>query len=167
MAAHGWATAREALILTTFVTCLFVLTYLGMAAGRRSRAETRSDARERQVHWGDCFCNVCAWWRDAITDGHNPPTKSPFSPQEWACRSGPSSDTPRIERSRRCGHAARRKLEPAWWAPNGFAAIPTAALDPAHRPASPAVPALVGSGSPSFAVASISQGSRLPPALSR
>ncbi len=36
----------------------------------------------------------------------------------------------------------RRKLEPAWWAPSGFAAIPTAALDPAHSPASPAVPAL-------------------------
>ena len=36
----------------------------------------------------------------------------------------------------------RRKLEPAWWAPCGFAAIPTAALDPAHSPASPAVPAL-------------------------
>ena len=36
----------------------------------------------------------------------------------------------------------RRKLEPAWLAPSGFAAIPTAALDPAHSPASPAVPAL-------------------------
>jgi len=45
----------------------------------------------------------------------------------------------------------RRKLEPAWWAPSGFAAIPTAALDPAHSPASPAVPALIGSGSPSLA----------------
>src|SRR6056297_1381486 len=43
----------------------------------------------------------------------------------------------------------RRKLKPAWWAPSGFAAIPTAALDPAHSPASPAVPALIGSGSPS------------------
>ena len=42
----------------------------------------------------------------------------------------------------------RRKLKPAWWAPSGFAAIPTAALDPAHSPASPAVPALIGSGSP-------------------
>ena len=39
---------------------------------------------------------------------------------------------------------------PAWWAPNGFAAIPTAALDPPHSAASPAVPALVGSGSPSW-----------------
>ncbi len=38
---------------------------------------------------------------------------------------------------------------PAWWAPSGFAAIPTAALDPPHSAASPAVPALVGSGSPS------------------
>ena len=42
----------------------------------------------------------------------------------------------------------RRKLKPAWWAPSGFAAIPTAALDPAHSPASPAVPALIESGSP-------------------
>jgi hypothetical protein len=37
----------------------------------------------------------------------------------------------------------------AWWAPNGFAAIPTAALDPPQRAASPAAPALIGSGSPS------------------
>jgi len=37
----------------------------------------------------------------------------------------------------------------AWWAPNGFAAIPTTALDPPHSAASPAVPALIGSGSPS------------------
>ena len=37
---------------------------------------------------------------------------------------------------------------PGQWAPNGFAAIPTAALDPPHRAASPAVPALYGSGSP-------------------
>ena len=43
------------------------------------------------------------------------------------------------------------KAQPAWWAPSGFAAIPTAALDPAHSPASPAVPALIGSGSPSLA----------------
>ncbi len=35
------------------------------------------------------------------------------------------------------------------WAPCGFAAIPTAALDPPHSAASPAVPALIGSGSPS------------------
>ena len=40
-----------------------------------------------------------------------------------------------------------RKLKPAWRAPSGFAAIPAAALDPALCPASPAVPALVGSGS--------------------
>lgn len=39
-----------------------------------------------------------------------------------------------------------RKLKPAWRAPSGFAAIPTSALDPAHRPASPAVPALSGPG---------------------
>ena len=42
---------------------------------------------------------------------------------------------------------------PAWWAPYGFAAIPTAALDPPHSAASPAVPALVGSGSPSWPAA--------------
>ena len=35
------------------------------------------------------------------------------------------------------------------WAPCGFAAIPTAAIDPPHSAASPAVPALIGSGSPS------------------
>lgn len=40
----------------------------------------------------------------------------------------------------------RRKFKPAWWAPSGFAAIPTAALDPAHSQASPAVPALIGAG---------------------
>ena len=34
-------------------------------------------------------------------------------------------------------------------APSGFAAIPAAAIDPPHRAASPAVPALIGSGSPS------------------
>ena len=39
---------------------------------------------------------------------------------------------------------------PAWWAPHGVAAIPTAALDPPHSAASPAVPALIGSGSPSI-----------------
>jgi len=31
---------------------------------------------------------------------------------------------------------------PTWWAPSGFAAIPTTALDPPHCAASPAVPAL-------------------------
>jgi hypothetical protein len=50
----------------------------------------------------------------------------------------------------------QRKLEPAWWAPSGFAAIPTTAIDPAHSPASPAVPALIGSGSPSFAASGYS-----------
>jgi len=35
------------------------------------------------------------------------------------------------------------------WAPCGVAAIPTAAIDPPHSAASPAVPALIGSGSPS------------------
>jgi hypothetical protein len=39
------------------------------------------------------------------------------------------------------------------WAPRGFAAIPTAALDPPHSAASPAVPALIGSGSPSCRLA--------------
>jgi hypothetical protein len=34
----------------------------------------------------------------------------------------------------------------------GFAAIPTAALDPPHCAASPAVPALIGSGSPPAAM---------------
>ena len=44
----------------------------------------------------------------------------------------------------------RTKPRPAWWAPSGFAGIPTAALDPSPTTASPAVPAFVGSGSPSF-----------------
>ena len=39
---------------------------------------------------------------------------------------------------------------PAWWAPNGFAAIPTAALDPPHSAASPAVPALDKGPGPHF-----------------
>ena len=42
----------------------------------------------------------------------------------------------------------RRSLKPALWALDGFAAIPTTALDPPQRAASPAVPALHGSGSP-------------------
>ena len=41
---------------------------------------------------------------------------------------------------------------PTWWAPNGFDVIPTTALDPPQRAASPAVPALIGSGSPSAAM---------------
>lgn len=38
-------------------------------------------------------------------------------------------------------------FQPALWAPDGFAAIPAAKLDPPHRVALPAVPALHGSGS--------------------
>jgi len=34
------------------------------------------------------------------------------------------------------------------WAPDGFAAIPIAAIDPPQRAASPAVPALLGPGPP-------------------
>lgn len=48
-----------------------------------------------------------------------------------------------------CAFAQSAKPRPTWWAPSGFAAIPTAALDPPHSAASPAVPALIGSGSPS------------------
>ncbi len=33
-----------------------------------------------------------------------------------------------------------------WWAPRGFAGIPTTVIDPPHRAASPAVPALMGPG---------------------
>ena len=58
-------------------------------------------------------------------------------------------DTPEWETQPRMQPRGRRKLEPALWAPNGFAVIPTAALDLAHSPASPTVPALIGSGSPS------------------
>jgi hypothetical protein len=46
----------------------------------------------------------------------------------------------------------QRNLEPAWRAPDGFAAIPTAALDPPRSTAFPAVPALNGSGSPSLII---------------
>lgn len=33
-----------------------------------------------------------------------------------------------------------------WLAPRGFAGIPTTAIDPPHRAASPAVPAIMGPG---------------------
>ena len=72
-------------------------------------------------------------------------------------RAGRVRHLPRI--SACCGPDARATADrspsrpilsrPAWWAPNGIAAIPTAALDPPHGAASPAVPALFGSGSPS------------------
>jgi hypothetical protein len=39
------------------------------------------------------------------------------------------------------------KPRPAWWAPNGVATIPAAALDPPHCAASPAAPALSSPGS--------------------
>ena len=42
------------------------------------------------------------------------------------------------------------------WALCGFAAFPTTALDPPHRAASPAVPALTGSGSPSCRLLQVS-----------
>jgi hypothetical protein len=38
------------------------------------------------------------------------------------------------------------KWAQTYWAPNGSAGIPTAALDPPHSAASPAVPALIGFG---------------------
>lgn len=41
-----------------------------------------------------------------------------------------------------------RSLDQAQWASDGFAAFPTAALDPPHSAAPPAVSALFGSGSP-------------------
>ena len=44
----------------------------------------------------------------------------------------------------------RLKTQPALRAPDGVAAIPATAIDPPHRAASPAVPALIGSGSPSI-----------------
>lgn len=34
----------------------------------------------------------------------------------------------------------------AWWIPDGFAVVPTAAIDPSHRAASPAVSARFGPG---------------------
>ena len=39
-----------------------------------------------------------------------------------------------------------RNIAAAWWAPHGFAGIPTTAIDPPHRAASLAVPALSGPG---------------------
>ena len=61
-----------------------------------------------------------------------------------ACSTGmPSDDMTGIP-----AMPGQRILKPAWWALNGFAAIPTAALDPPQRAAPPAVPALHGSGSP-------------------
>ncbi len=44
--------------------------------------------------------------------------------------------------------SGQRNLNPDWWAPRGIAAIPNTALDPPRSAASPAVPALHGSGSP-------------------
>lgn len=49
----------------------------------------------------------------------------------------------------RLAHQISRATVALGWAPGGFAAIPTTALDPPHSAASPAVPALIGSGSPS------------------
>ena len=49
----------------------------------------------------------------------------------------------------RPAHLKRKPYWVSWWAANGFAVIPTAPIDPPHRAASPAVPALIGSGSPS------------------
>jgi hypothetical protein len=54
--------------------------------------------------------------------------------------------------------AARR----AGWAPNGFAAIPTTAIDPPHSAASPAVPALMGPGPQHSRCRAICSGSGLP-----
>ena len=73
------------------------------------------------------------------------------TPAERMCPQSPAS-----------GAAANRPpprpalWRPAWWAPSGFAAIPTTALDPPHSAASSAVPALVGSGSPSWPAAGLS-----------
>jgi hypothetical protein len=62
---------------------------------------------------------------------------------EESRRAEPHGPAARLQRSQpQTRLRSQRKLEPAWWAPSGFAAIPTAALDPAHSPASPAVPAL-------------------------
>jgi len=52
-------------------------------------------------------------------------------------------------RRKKPGRSSFKSLSAFGWAPCGFAAIPTAALDPPHSTASPAVPALIGSGSPS------------------
>jgi len=59
-----------------------------------------------------------------------------------------STSTPTYLMADRSQPHGQRNLIPAWWALDGFAIVPTAALDPHHRAASPAVPALVGSGSP-------------------
>jgi hypothetical protein len=57
------------------------------------------------------------------------------------------SDSPRpVIMSGHIGGPLSQRASPAWWAPSGFAVIPTAAIDPPHRAASPAVPALMGPG---------------------
>lgn len=49
---------------------------------------------------------------------------------------------------RRCVRGRSAKTQANLVGQDGFAAIPTTALDPPHRAASPAVPALNGSRSP-------------------
>ena len=103
------------------------------AAGRRkpNHSKSKPHAKVRQT---------------ARESGRPPGQRYRFgvSPAGIACRIALRRGRPRIDRPRRPA-----LWRPAWWAPNGFAAIPTAALDPPHSAASPAVPALVGSGSPS------------------
>jgi hypothetical protein len=57
--------------------------------------------------------------------------------------------SPRRARSQWWTGRAAGQLGPTWWASNGFVAILATALDPPHSAASPAVPVLIGSGSPS------------------
>ncbi len=72
-------------------------------------------------------------------------------------RTGGRHATPRMGMDGELIIADWRSLDQAQWAPDGFAAISTAALDPPHSAESPAVPALHGAGSPLMA----SQASRV------
>ena len=54
-----------------------------------------------------------------------------------------STSTPTYVTADRDQPYGQRNLMLAWWALDGFAVVPTAALDPPHCAASPAVPALV------------------------
>jgi hypothetical protein len=68
-----------------------------------------------------------------LISGVGVPALVPLCP----ARPNPSDETHRCLAS---------ESSPAWWAPDGFAVIPTTTIDPPHSAASPVVPALLGPG---------------------
>ncbi len=64
-----------------------------------------------------------------------------FQPKKLSARASEPEYTRRLSRN-------LPGVWPGMMGSNGFAVLPIAALDPPHRAASPAVPALDGSGSP-------------------